>query len=576
MFFVLALLRRRRPFPRMRSTTGKGRKNWQPCKINRQNIRRNDAEKAALSVGRHPWNGGELILSRWDKPVEIVPWERVADDWVAEFRNRGVEFDIVPPKLLPILAERGVEILPPHKGMGKRCEDAYKAWKNENPDGTKGGVQAEGSQYLDNADGVRSSLPEGLKRMDDYKERREREIDNIIVDKETFDKLPTSRKEATEAVAKMQRPFINKDQQKEILVSNSAIRHSATQDHTFADVRCMGIVDRIIENAIKIGEIPVKEGRKDSIEKVEVYYCPVNLNGAQHSARLLVNQYKNRGVVLEDFQLYDIRAKEKTGAKTRGTGQDALTPSQSPVSRYKVKELIHSSQEYDKKLLEIGSDEQLKFSLTEEQREAQTHSDNFKRWFGDWENDPEHASKVVDEEGKPLVMTHNTDNEFYTFDRERIGSGQGQAYLGFGFNFSRGRNSTYGNNAMQVYLDARNPLESDGHKLTRADLETALRQIDDGETDTVVAEFAGEYAPFGSRENPDIRFSLGNTIYSNAARAVEGVKQEKAKAEQWKAMLTKAECGLNQEVKPTDADDRYVNRPVIISCRVLSCRCRLS
>ncbi len=60
----------------------------------------------------------------------------------------------------------------------------------------------------------------------------------------------------------------------------------------------------------------------------------------------------------------DIReaGKEKTGTKTRGTGQDALTPSQSPVSRYKVKELIHSSQENDKKLLGIGDSDTL-FSL---------------------------------------------------------------------------------------------------------------------------------------------------------------------------------------------------------------------
>ena len=30
-----------------------------------------------------------------------------------------------------------------------------------------------------------------------------------------------------------------------------------------------------------------------------------------------------------------------------------------------------------------------------------TKSDAFKEWFGDWENDPEHASKVVDENGRP-------------------------------------------------------------------------------------------------------------------------------------------------------------------------------
>ncbi len=86
------------------------------------------ADKAKKAVGLHDWNGGELILSRWDKPVRIVPWEEVADDWVDEFKGRGVEFDIVPPALLPILAERGVEILPPHKGMGKDCQAAYEAW----------------------------------------------------------------------------------------------------------------------------------------------------------------------------------------------------------------------------------------------------------------------------------------------------------------------------------------------------------------------------------------------------------------------------------------------------------------
>lgn len=32
----------------------------------------------------------------------------------------------------------------------------------------------------------------------------------------------------------------------------------------------------------------------------------------------------------------------------------------------------------------------------------------FKKWFGDWENDPENASKVVDENGEPLVVYHGT------------------------------------------------------------------------------------------------------------------------------------------------------------------------
>lgn len=42
-------------------------------------------------------------------------------------------------------------------------------------------------------------------------------------------------------------------------------------------------------------------------------------------------------------------------------------------------------------------------NLTERQY-AQVRTKAFKDWFGDWENDPENASKVVDENGEPLVV----------------------------------------------------------------------------------------------------------------------------------------------------------------------------
>lgn len=45
---------------------------------------------------------------------------------------------------------------------------------------------------------------------------------------------------------------------------------------------------------------------------------------------------------------------------------------------------------------------------TKYQLAGQTTSDNFKKWFGDWEKDPKNASKVVDFEGKPLVVYHSS------------------------------------------------------------------------------------------------------------------------------------------------------------------------
>jgi hypothetical protein len=53
----------------------------------------------------------------------------------------------------------------------------------------------------------------------------------------------------------------------------------------------------------------------------------------------------------------------------------------------------------------------------------------FKKWFGDWENDPENSSKVVDEETKePLVVYHGTNANFNVFKNE-IGI-RGSQFLG--------------------------------------------------------------------------------------------------------------------------------------------------
>ena len=68
-----------------------------------------------------------------------------------------------------------------------------------------------------------------------------------------------------------------------------------------------------------------------------------------------------------------------------------------------------------------------KSNLTPEQYKL-VRTPEFKAWFGDWENDPENASKVVDENGEPLVVYHGTyvENPFYIFDFDK-------ADLGFHF-----------------------------------------------------------------------------------------------------------------------------------------------
>lgn len=50
-----------------------------------------------------------------------------------------------------------------------------------------------------------------------------------------------------------------------------------------------------------------------------------------------------------------------------------------------------------------------------------TQTKQFKRWFGDWQNNPKRASKVVNEDGTPKVVYHGTADEFYTFLTEYRG-----------------------------------------------------------------------------------------------------------------------------------------------------------
>lgn len=66
-------------------------------------------------------------------------------------------------------------------------------------------------------------------------------------------------------------------------------------------------------------------------------------------------------------------------------------------------------------------------NLTEKQW-LQVRTKAFKEWFGDWENDPANASKVVDENGEPLVVYHGTLAEFSKFDRNKLGEATGRGY----------------------------------------------------------------------------------------------------------------------------------------------------
>ncbi|WP_288675731.1 hypothetical protein [uncultured Akkermansia sp.] len=108
-------------------------------------------------------------------------------------------------------------------------------------------------------------------------------------------------------------------------------------------------------------------------------------------------------------------------------------------------------------------------NLTEDQW-LSVRTEAFKSWFGDWENDPSNASKVVDANGEPLVVYHGTPHEFTVFNKnaEHV---HDAGYYGKGFYFTfqnseyfkpqiaRSEAGYYGNRIISAFLNIKNPFD---------------------------------------------------------------------------------------------------------------------
>jgi hypothetical protein len=69
----------------------------------------------------------------------------------------------------------------------------------------------------------------------------------------------------------------------------------------------------------------------------------------------------------------------------------------------------------------------------------------FKQWFGDWQNDPANSSKVVDENGEPLVVYHGSNVDFNIFEKSKTNPyAQKQGYFfAFDTKYAESYNSKY-------------------------------------------------------------------------------------------------------------------------------------
>lgn len=76
-------------------------------------------------------------------------------------------------------------------------------------------------------------------------------------------------------------------------------------------------------------------------------------------------------------------------------------------------------------------------TLLSEQQWLQVRTPSFKAWFGDWEHDPDNASKVISNNGEPLVVFHggtfDVNSDKAVFDKNRQGQNYYESTGGFFF-----------------------------------------------------------------------------------------------------------------------------------------------
>ena len=154
-----------------------------------------------------------------------------------------------------------------------------------------------------------------------------------------------------------------------------------------------------------------------------------------------------------------------------------------------------------------------------EQQWLQVRTRAFKDFFGDWQNDPQNASKVVDSQGEPLVVYHTSNQDIKVFNRKKSKredfSGFLAEYYGTSKNIAKGTYFTptievvtkgfNRKNIIPVFLNIRNQVELDFKGNMPADVDTfekasskflvsaAGQAIEKGELDGFILRNAPEY-----------------------------------------------------------------------------------
>ena len=175
---------------------------------------------------------------------------------------------------------------------------------------------------------------------------------------------------------------------------------------------------------------------------------------AQRLQAVLAKAFGIRQAEFGDGEVFELLRKIDRAEEAAGS----LNASQEKYSR----SLTDEQKQFDETAQKYGGEEAYSQAKADGKTEltyrqwVQVRTPAFKQWFGDWENDQANASKVVNEKtGEPLVVYHNTEEQFHTFELSK--ARQNVEIPAFFFATNPETAEGYGSRSMQVFLNIRNP-----------------------------------------------------------------------------------------------------------------------
>lgn len=255
--------------------------------------------------------------------------------------------------------------------------------------------------------------------------------------------LKQYKKNALEYGKNLRGEYTNKDTGETIALTGGNSRGGMREilQHDYKDIehlQSIAAIPQIIEKAIFVDEAPNEDAeRYPGVKSFRYYVCGLKIGNTYYTVKAVV-AVQNNGDRYYDHKLSSIEKGKLL----------SIIPT---IQKAGIENNLPPSVGKDKRLLSI----------------LQTNS-----------------SKVVDENGEPMVAYHGSNNEFTKFDTARIGSSTGTSDgRGFYFTTDKDYANSFGKdgNVLSVFLNIDNPLSLKEKTITKQQLFDIIKRIDEKE-----------------------------------------------------------------------------------------------